>query len=68
MCFIFTSGGSHRGHVYYYDAGHIRHVKNSAQQSILKKAYKNATGHDLPFFYLEDGDALFALLEGKPLV
>lgn len=68
MCFIFTTGGNHRGHVYYYDSGHIWHVKNTAQQSILKKAYKNATGQDLPFFYLEDGDALFALLDQGPLV
>lgn len=68
MTFIFTSGGQHRGKVFYYDGGHIWHVKNSAQQTILKKSYKNSTGQDLPFFYLEDGDALFALLEGKPLV
>ena len=67
MTFLFTSGGNHRGKVYYYDGGKIWHVKNSQQQTEVKKAYKMACGKDMPFFYLENGDQLFALVCSSPV-
>lgn len=67
MSFLFTSGGNHRGRVYFYDSGKIWHVRSSAQQTEIKKAYKMATGKDMPFFYLENGDHLFALVCSTPV-
>lgn len=67
MTFLFTTSGKHRGHVYYYDGGRIWHVRTSEQQRAVKKAYKFATGHDMPFFYMgDDGDQLFDLVCSKP--
>ena len=67
MTFLFTTSGKHRGHVYYYDGGRIWHVRTSEQQKAVKKAYKFATGQDMPFFYLgDDGDQLFDLVCSEP--
>ena len=67
MTFLFTTGGNHRGKVYFYESGKIWHVRNSQQQTEIKKAYKMATGQDMPFFYLENGDQLFALVCSAPV-
>jgi hypothetical protein len=62
LTFLFTSGGAHYGHVYYYDGGKIFKCDTEEQKKAAMDAHRMATGKDLPFFHLENGDDFFKLI------
>ena len=62
MTFLFTCDGKHKGHVWYYDSGKIFLVKTAKQKTTLMQAYHNSTKEAMPFFHLENGDDLFAIV------
>ena len=60
MTFLFTCDGKHKGHVYFYDGGHIFKVNSKEQQECIKNAYKfSHNDAQIPFFNLPNGDVLF---------
>lgn len=58
MTFLFTCDGKYSGDVWFYDGGTVNKVYTEEQQETLKYCHLQATGKELPFFHVPNGDVL----------